>query len=84
MTPAKAEAETNRIILHFETLEDALRLFSPWRGAAPRAQAAQQIHLALSSVGLLLEVRIQGRTVAELGSAQPRGPLFTLLNGSAA
>ncbi|MGQ9918556.1 MAG: hypothetical protein ACUVS7_14155 [Bryobacteraceae bacterium] len=84
MTPVKAEAETNRIILHFETLEDALRLFSPWRGAAPRAQAAQQIHHALSSVGLLLEVRVQGRPVAELGSAQPRGPLFSLLNGSAA
>jgi hypothetical protein len=84
MMPAKAEAETNRIILHFETLEDALRLFSPWRGAAPRAQAAQQIHHALSSVGLLLEVRVQGRPVAELGSAQPRGPLFSLLNGTAA
>ncbi|MGC8760785.1 MAG: hypothetical protein ACP5VC_12565 [Bryobacteraceae bacterium] len=71
----------NRIILHFDTLEDALRLFSPWRGAAPRAQAAQQIHHALSSVGLLLEVRIQGRPVAELGSVAPHGPLFSLLGG---
>lgn len=84
MTLAKAEAETNRIILHFDTLEDALRLFSPWRGAAPRVQAAQQIHHALSSVGLRLEVRIQGRPVAELGSSQPRGPLFSLLSGTAA
>ncbi|MCS7044399.1 MAG: hypothetical protein N2036_11870 [Bryobacteraceae bacterium] len=81
MTPARAEADRNRIILHFDTLEDALRLFSPWRGAAPRAQAAQQIHHALSSVGLRLEVRIQGRPVAELGSIAPHGPLFTLLNG---
>ncbi len=81
MTPARAEAERNRIILHFETLEDALRLFSPWRGAGPRAQAAQQIHHALSSVGLLLEVRIQGRPVAELGSVAPHGPLFSLLGG---
>jgi len=81
MRPARAEAEQNRIVLHFDSLEDALRLFSPWRGAAPRTQAAQQIHLALSSVGLLLEVRIQGRAVAELGSAAPHGPLFALLNG---
>lgn len=81
MTPARAEAEKNRIILHFETLEDALRLFSPWRGAGPRAQAAQQIHHALSSVGLRLEVRIQGRPVAELGSVAPHGPLFSLLSG---
>jgi len=84
MAPPKAEAENTRIILHFETLEDALRLFSPWRGAAPRAQAAQQIHHALSSAGLQLEVRIQGRPVAELGSSRPRGPLFSLLSGNAA
>lgn len=84
MAPPRAEVESNRIVLHFETLEDALRLFSPWRGAVPRAQAAQQIHHALSSVGLQLEVRIQGRPVAELGSSAPRGPLFSLLSGNAA
>lgn len=82
MRPAHAEADNNRIILHFETLEDALRLLTPWRGAGPRAQAAQQIHDALSSAGLLLEVRIQGRPVAELGSGEPHGPLFSLLGGA--
>lgn len=83
MTPTRAEAQDNRIVLHFETLDEALRLFSPWRGAGPRAQAAQQIHHALSSVGLRLEVRIQGRPVAELGSGPPRGPLFSLLHAGA-
>lgn len=83
MKPARAEADHNRIILHFETLEDAMRLLTPWRGAGPRAQAAQQIHHALSSAGLLLEIRIQGRPVAELGSGAPHGPLFSLLGGAA-
>lgn len=84
MPPTQAQAEGNHIVLQFETLDDALRLFTPWRGAGPRVQAATQIHAALVAVGLAVEVRVKGRAVAELGHGEPHGPLFALLQQPAA
>lgn len=83
MPISRAEAHENRIVLQFDTLDDALRLFSPWRGAGPRVQAASQIHAALSAAGLAVEVRVKGRPVAELGAGEPRGVLFSLLQPAA-
>lgn len=83
MPQIRAEAHDNRIVLQFDTLDDALRLFSPWRGAGPRFQAAAQIHSALEAVGLAVVVEVKGRAVAELGAGEPRGPLFTLLQPAA-
>lgn len=83
MPQTRAEAHDNRIILQFDTLDDALRLFTPWRGAGPRLQAASQIHSALAAVGLAVEVRVKGRAVAHLGSGEPSGVLFSLLQPAA-
>ena len=80
MTPASAQASGNRIILQFESLDDALRLLTPWKSTAPRVLAARQIHGALHAVGLGMEVRVKGHTVAELGADEMRGPLFALLD----
>lgn len=79
MPNTRAAAHDNRIVLQFDSLDDALRLFSPWRGAGPRAQAASQIHSALAAVGLAVEVQVKGRAVALLGAGEPRGALFSLL-----
>ncbi len=79
MPNTRAQAHDNRIVLQFDSLEDALRLFSPWRGAAPRFQAAAQINQALETVGLAVVVQVKGRAVAELGQGEPRGALLTLL-----
>ena len=83
MPTPRAVAHDNHIVLQFETLDDALRLFSPWRGAGPRAQAASQIHSALAAAGLAVEVQVKGRAVAQLGAGEPRGVLFTLLQPAA-
>jgi hypothetical protein len=83
MQHTHAQAQGNRIILQFDSLDEALRLFSPWRGAAPRAQAAAQIHKALEAVGLAVEVRVKDRAVAQLGEGEPRGALFSLLQPAA-
>jgi hypothetical protein len=79
MTGPHAEAHGNHIVLQFESLDDAMRLFNPWRGAAPRAQAAAQIHQALANAGLALSVEVKGRSVAELGYGKMSGPLVALL-----
>jgi hypothetical protein len=79
MQTPHVQTEGSRIVLQFETLDDALRLFSPWRGAAPRAEAATKIHSALAAVGLGVEVRVKDQSVAELGRGEMRGPILSLL-----
>ncbi len=79
MSSPSAEAQGNRIVLQFESLDDALKLFSPWKGAGPRVQAASQIHQALEAAGLTVELRVKGRPVAQLGTCELRGPLLALL-----
>ena len=76
-------ADGSRIVLQFDTLDDALKLFSPWRGAAPRVEAAAKIHSALAAVGLGVEVRVKDRAVAELGNGEIRGPILSLLQPAA-
>lgn len=83
MPTPRAQAHDNQIVLHFESLDDALRLFSPWRGAGPRIQAASQIHSALAAAGLAVEVQVNGRSVAQLGLGEPSGVLFSLLQPAA-
>jgi hypothetical protein len=78
--PAPAiESDGNRIILHFDDLEQALQLLKPWNCTQRRAEAARMVNQALESVGLILEVRVKGRAVAEMGLGDLRGSLFSLL-----
>ncbi len=73
------ESVGNRIILHFETLEDALQLLSPWRGIRDRAEAVRLIAKALCAVALNVEVRVKGRVLAEVVAGKLTGPLLSLL-----
>lgn len=75
------ESIENRIILHFDSLESAMQLFSPWKGVHRRAEAVEQIGKALAAVGLNVEIRVKGRRFAELVSGRLRGPILTLLSG---
>jgi hypothetical protein len=81
MAVPNVELDGNRIILHFDRLEDALRLLSPWREARTRADVASRIHEALNAVGLAVELRVKGRPVAELGEGEARGSLLSLVLG---
>jgi hypothetical protein len=84
MTGSHAKARSNRIVLQFDSLDDALRLFNPRHEAPSRApQAAAKIHQALASAGLGLSLRVQGRPVAELGQGEMAGPLLELLGKAA-
>jgi len=83
MATPSAEAHGNRIVLQFDSLDDALKLFTPWKGAGPRVQAASQIHSALEAAGLVVEVRVKDRPVAHLGMGDLRGPLISLLQPAA-
>jgi|WetSurMetagenome_2_1015567.scaffolds.fasta_scaffold490615_2 hypothetical protein len=82
MATARTEIDGHRIVLDFDNLEDALQLLSPWRGAVIRAEVAENMHKALSAVGLTLEVRAKGCPVAELGEGQFRGSLLALLKAA--
>ena len=79
MQGASVQAEDRCIILNFESLTDAMQLLAPWKGAGPRLQAAAQVHGALRAVGVGMEVRVKGRTVAELGHEHMTGSLLTLI-----
>jgi hypothetical protein len=75
----EVESTGNRIILHFDSLEDALQLLSPWHGANRRAEVAEEIHRALQAIGVRMELNVKGHTVAELGLGDLRGSALTLL-----
>jgi hypothetical protein len=79
MAAANVEGLENRIILHFDTLEQAMSLLSPWTGAERRVDATQRIHQALEAAGLSLEVRVKGRSIAEMGAGRFSGSLLRLL-----
>ncbi len=68
-----------KIILNFPTLEQAAQLLNPWRDSASRARAISNLHQALMTAGLNLEIRVNGRSMAELGTELMRGALLTLL-----
>jgi len=84
MPAPKVESNENRIILNFESLEQALQLLKPWSQAQHRAEAARQIHRALEAVGLHLEVRVKGIAVAHVGLGDFQGSMLSLLGLSAA
>ena len=79
---SQVEASGNRVVLHFDSLEDAMRLLSPWRSSKPRTAAAEGIHAALGAAGLAMEIRVQGHMLVELGAAHAGigGPLAALLH----
>ena len=73
------ESAGNRIILHFDKLDQALRLMQPWPGDKLRADAAIRITKALEAVGLIVEVRVNGRPIAEMGAGGVHGSLMKLI-----
>ena len=85
MASSRVEASGNRVVLYFDSLEDAMWLLRPWRGGKLRLLAAEGIHSALGAAGLAMEVRVGGYTVVELGAAHAEisGPLMALLRPSA-
>ncbi len=68
-----------RIVLDFPNLQAAFEMLRPWAGQAKRTEMANRLHEALKSVGLSLEVKIQGKPMAELGSDSRGGSLLKLL-----
>jgi hypothetical protein len=79
MDAPHVETMENGLVFDFESLDDAMRLLSPWRAPAARADAAWQIHRALGAAGLRLQIRVNGTTVAEMGQGVFRGSLLNLL-----
>lgn len=72
-------AEGNRIILNFPDLQAALRLLEPWWSPAKRAEFTERMHRTLASIGLVLEVRVKGKTLEIFGPNAQRGILSRIL-----
>jgi len=83
MNSPAVETSGNRIILDFETLEDALRLLAPWTSAKTRADVASRFNESLAAAGIAVELRVKGRRVAELGQGPMRGSLLSLIFNTA-
>ncbi len=75
----RVEGAEGRIILTFESLEQAMRIFQPWHGGRQRAEAASQVRQALGAIGLTLEVRVNNRSIAEVGPDGMHGSLLRLI-----
>ena len=70
MPHSQVKASGNRVVLHFDSLEDAMRLLSPRRGSKPPMVAAEGIHAALGAAGLAMEIRVGGHMLVKLGAAR--------------
>ena len=70
----KVHSEGNQIVLDFETLADALRLWKPWSDAVRRLEVTEVLHRGLAAAGLNLQLRVQGRPVADLGGDEIDAP----------
>ena len=79
MATPTVESAGNRIILQFESLDQAMGLLRPWHAEKLRAEAASTITRALEAVGLVVEVRVKGRAVAEVGLGGFHGSLLQLI-----
>jgi hypothetical protein len=75
--------EGKQIVLDFPSLGEAMRLLKPWSGHRRRAEMIDSIHKALNSAGLSLEVRVNGSSVAHLGTGLRRGLALRLLGAEA-
>lgn len=82
MSAPNVETVGNKIILDFESLEEAMRLLVPWPNAAKRAEVASKLSESLSAIGLAVELRVKGRSVAEFTGGAMRGSLLNLVMGT--
>lgn len=82
MSAPNVEAVGNKIILDFETLEEAMRLLVPWPNAMKRAEVATKLSESLAAIGLAVELRVKGRSVAEFTGGSMRGSLLNLVMGT--
>ncbi len=82
MSAPTVEAAGNRIILDFDSLEEALRLLMPWPNAAKRADLTAKLSESLTAIGLAVELRVKGRSVAEFADGTMRGSLLNLIIGA--
>ncbi|MFN7936693.1 MAG: hypothetical protein U0R19_25450 [Bryobacteraceae bacterium] len=71
--------DNRQIVLEFPTLQDALQLWKPWSDGQKRREITQLLHQALTGAGLSVELRVQGRPVARLGSGELSGAALALL-----
>lgn len=77
---AKIHGEGNRIVLEFDSLADALKLWKPWGDRIRRLEVTDLLHEALASAGISLELRVQGKSVAELGGEAKTGLALRLIS----
>ena len=83
MSAPTVEAAGNRIILDFESMEAALRLLAPWPNAGKRADLTARLSESLAAIGVAVELRVKGRSVAEFAGGSMRGSLLSLIRGTA-
>lgn len=71
--------ENKQIVLEFPTLQDALLLWKPWNDGQKRREITNLLHQALSGAGISVELRVQGKPVAHLGTGELSGLALALL-----
>ena len=72
-------SDSKQIVLEFSTLRDALQLWKPWNDGQKRREITRLLHQALAGAGISLELRVQGKPVANLGIGELSGVALSLL-----
>lgn len=83
-TDVRTYTEGKVVVLDFASLPEALQMWKPWNDPRRRAESTEVLHQMLSSAGLGLEVRVQGKAVGRFGLPEKTGLILSLLGKPAA
>lgn len=75
----RAYAEGKVMVLDFPSLPEALQLWNPCGDSRRRLEVADLLHQMLTSAGLSLDVRVQGKSIGHFGLPQKTGLILGLL-----
>jgi hypothetical protein len=73
-------ADDQRIVLNFADLGSVMRVLSHWNNAFRRDDFVRRLQQTAETLGLDLEVQVQGRTVERFGPGNTSGILRRLMH----
>lgn len=78
--PCTVTTENGRVILEFNQLQNVLEIWKPLSSPGKRRASLGRIQETVEKLGILVEVRVQGRTLAAFGPGGQSGLLQRLMS----
>ena len=80
MQNVSISAADNRIVMNFDDLGSVMRVLSHWNNAFRRDDFTRRLQQTAETLGLDLEVQVQGRTLERFGPGNTAGILRRLMH----